>query len=57
MEASPEPRPSKSDTFFLEQKIIEQHLLSGEPVEFEKARLIWLMNQVIDSPETTDGGW
>lgn len=60
MEASQEPQPPSKlepDRVFLDPEIIEAHLQNGRPISAEKAKVIWLMNQVFDNPETTDGGW
>lgn len=60
MEASPEPQPTKPGRVFLNPEIVEAHLQSGEPVDEEMARMIWLMNHYSGaeiSPETTEGGW
>lgn len=60
MEASQEPEPSPEPVFdrvFLDAEVIEIHIQNGRPVPAEKAKIIWLMNQVLDNPETTQGGW
>lgn len=55
-ESEPSPKPN-ADRVFLDPEIIEIHLHNGRPVQAEKALIIWLMNRVIDNPETTEGGW